>query len=153
MGGGALIDGGIHFIDTLLNLGGDYERACGVSYRSVSGIEGEDTTFGIFKFKNGATGLIIYSWGFKNPPRTPAFEVYGDNGSIVENPDTRVKGRVYGDVVFNGEAIQLPRVNVVRLEIEGFLKAVESNGPVPMPPEKAVRDLKSVLDIYNNQCI
>ena len=153
MGGGALIDGGIHFIDTLLNLGGDYERACGVSYRSVSGIEGEDTTLGIFKFENGATGLIIYSWGFKNPSRTPAFEVYGDNGSIVENPDTRVKGRVYGDVVFNGEAIQLPRVNVVKLEIESFLKAVESNEPVPMPPEKAIRDLKAVLDIYNNQCI
>lgn len=157
MGGGAFIDGGIHFVDTLLNLGGEYEAICGVSYRTISGIEGEDTTVGLFKFRNGARGLIIYSWGMKNSPSTPAFEVYGEGGSILEDPLSRrennMYGRVYGDLIFNGEKIYLPKVNVVKAEIEGFVKAVERNEQVPMPPELAIRDLKAVLEVYSNQCL
>ncbi len=157
MGGGAFIDGGIHFVDTLLNIGGDYDKACGVSYRTISGIEGEDTTVGIFRFKNGARGFIMYSWGMMNPPSVPAFEVYGENGSLIEDPVSRrvnvTYGRVYGDLLFNGEPISLPKVNVVKAELEGFIKAVEEDKPVPMPPEVALRDLKAVLDVYNNQCI
>ncbi|MFP3239391.1 MAG: gfo/Idh/MocA family oxidoreductase, partial [Caldivirga sp.] len=131
--------------------------ACGVSYRTISGIEGEDTTVGIFRFKNGARGFIMYSWGMMNPPSVPAFEVYGENGSLIEDPVSRrvnvTYGRVYGDLLFNGKPISLPKVNVVKAELEGFIKAVEEDKPVPMPPEVALRDLKAVLDVYNNQCI
>lgn len=157
MGGGAFIDGGIHFVDTLLNLGGEYEYACGVSYRTISGIEGEDTTIGVFKFRSGARGLILYSWGMINSPNVPAFEVYGEAGSIIEDPVSRRinanYGRVYGDLLINGKVISLPKVNVVKVELEGFIRAVEEGKPVPMPPELALRDLRAVLDVYGNQCI
>jgi hypothetical protein len=56
-------------------------------------------------------------------------------------------------LLFNGKPISLPKVNVVKAELEGFIKAVEEDKPVPMPPEVALRDLKAVLDVYNNQCI
>jgi predicted dehydrogenase len=92
-----------------------------------------------------------------NPPSVPAFEVYGENGSLIEDPVSRrvnvTYGRVYGDLLFNGKPISLPKVNVVKAELEGFIKAVEEDKPVPMPPEVALRDLKAVLDVYNNQCI
>ncbi len=156
MGGGAFIDGGIHFVDTLLNIGGEYNHACGLSYRTISGIEGEDTTIGLFTFKNGARGLVMYSWGMMHSPNVPSFEVYGENGSVIEDAYSRrinaTYGRVYGDLLFNGKSVSLPKVNVVKLELEGFIKAVEKDKPVPMPPELALRDLKAVLDVYGNTC-
>lgn len=54
MGGGALIDGGVHFIDTLLNLGGEYEDVKAYCGKYFSGLEGEDTSLATFKFKSGA---------------------------------------------------------------------------------------------------
>ncbi|ABW01496.1 Gfo/Idh/MocA family protein [Caldivirga maquilingensis] len=157
MGGGAFIDGGIHFVDTLLNIGGEYNHACGLSYRTISGIEGEDTTIGLFRFRNGARGLIMYSWGMMHSLNVPSIEVYGEGGSIIEDPSTRRinvnYGRVYGDLLFNGKAINLPKVNVVKAELEGFIKSIEEDKPVPMPPEVALRDLKAVLEVYGNQCL
>jgi len=41
----------------------------------------------------------------------------------------------------------------MRMSTHPLPKAVEEDKPVPMPPEVALRDLKAVLDVYNNQCI
>ncbi|AOL16502.1 dehydrogenase [Sulfolobus sp. A20] len=148
MGGGAFIDGGVHFIDTLLNLGGDYEKALGLCNNYFSGIEGEDTTIALFKFKNNALGTILYSWSVPKPPKVPGFEIHGENGSIIEDPNTRINRKPFGDLVFNGEVVKVDQVNPIEEEIKGFIKAVENNEPVPMPPEIALRDLKAVLDVY-----
>ncbi|AAK43115.1 Gfo/Idh/MocA family protein [Saccharolobus solfataricus] len=154
MGGGALIDGGVHFIDTLLNLGGEYESVRGVCGKYFSGIEGEDLTLATLRFRKGHLGLLMYSWTTPNPPKVPAFEIYGENGSIIEDPNTRVMGKAYGDLILNvdgkEERIEVEKVNPIEEEIRGFVKAVKNNTEVPMPPEIALRDLKAVLDIYKS---
>ncbi|WP_338598874.1 Gfo/Idh/MocA family oxidoreductase [Sulfolobus tengchongensis] len=154
MGGGALIDGGVHFIDTLLNLGGEYEYVKASCGRYFSGIEGEDTTLATFKFKNGALGLLMYSWSIINPPKVPAFEIYGERGSLVEDPNSRVMGKPYGDLILSigekGERIEVEKVSPIETEIREFVNAVKNDSNVPMPPEIALRDLRAVLDIYHS---
>ncbi|MGC8606562.1 MAG: Gfo/Idh/MocA family protein [Vulcanisaeta sp.] len=154
MGGGALIDGGIHYIDTLLNLGGDYTGVKSICTCGFAGLEGEDTSVSIFKFKNGAVGTLLYSWSSPGGDRAPAFEVYGERGFIMEDPDSRVPGKPYGDLVISidekREKVIVEKVNVIEREIELFIQSVINNADVPMPPEIALRDLRAVLDAYKD---
>ena len=72
MGGGALIDGGVHFVNTLLNFGGEYVEVKAYAYRAFVQMEGDDTSMALFKFKSGAYGLFFYSWAYPNPPLLPS---------------------------------------------------------------------------------
>ena len=155
MGGGSLIDGGIHFIDTLLNFGGDYDSIDGISRHGGSALQGEDTTTAMFRFKNGSTGLFFYTWAYRNPPVLPAFEVIGDNGSLYEDPASRTEWgidtanrTVYGDLILNGKKLNIKKYDVYEKEMGEFVKSVENDTQVPFPPEIALRDLKAVLEIY-----
>jgi predicted dehydrogenase len=152
MGGGALIDGGIHYVDTLLNLGGEYTEVKGMCKSTFSGLEGEDTSESIFTF-NGFLGVLIYSWATKGD-NFPHFEIYGEKGSIIEDYSSRTQGKPYGDLIVNSEGkkeiVKIKKVNVVKEEIKGFLNSVIQNKEVPMDPEIALRDLKAVRDIYKS---
>jgi predicted dehydrogenase len=154
MGGGALIDGGIHFIETLLDLGGEYSDMDSRVYKGEALIEGEDNTVALIKFKSGATGMFYYSWNYISPPNVPAYEVIGTKGSIYEfrgtgghtshdHPNT-----AFGVPVLNGRIQKIEEVDVFDAEISGFLKAVEKKEDVPYSPELAYRDLEAVLRIY-----
>ena len=152
MGGGALIDGGIHYVDTLLNLGGDYTEVKSVCAHGFSGIEGEDISASIFRFTSGAVGVLLYSWSTPSGNVAPVFEIYGERGFIIEDPGSRIPGKPYGDLVINidgkQERVTVEKVNTVEREIELFLQSITNNTEVPMPPEVAIRDLKAVLDAY-----
>ena len=155
MGGGALIDGGIHFLDTLLNFGGNYESIHGKSIHGGSILNGEDNTAALFKFESGTYGLFFYSWSYRNPPELPAFEIIGEKGSIYEDVKSRTSWEVgtpvrtvYGDLILNGEKANVKKYDVYTAEIMEFADSVKNNTEVPFPPELALRDLKAVLDIY-----
>lgn len=154
MGGGALIDGGIHYVDTLLNLGGDYTEVKSVCAHGFAGLEGEDISASIFRFRSGAVGVLLYSWSSPGGDRAPAFEIYGEHGFITEDPGSRVPGKPYGDLLMSIDGKQdevvIEKVNTVEREIELFIQSVLNNTDVPMPPEIALRDLKAVLDAYKS---
>ena len=127
MGGGALIDGGIHFLDTLLNFGGNYESIHGKSIHGGSILNGEDNTAALFKFENGTYGLFFYSWSYGNPPELPAFEIIGEKGSIYEDVKSRTSWEVgtpvrtvYGDLILNGENANVKKYDVYTAEIMEF---------------------------------
>ena len=156
MGGGALIDGGIHFVDAILNIGGEYEKIRGFSYHGGSRIEGDDTSMALFSFTSGAHGLLFYSWSYDHPPEVPAFEFIGTGGSIYEDRGTapgvgfrNVDGKRYafGAPVLNGKRQEMQFQDVFDLEISSFVEAVEKNLPVPNPTEGSVKDLRAVLEI------
>lgn len=157
MGGGALIDGGIHYIETLLDIGGDYRKIDSYSYHGGSSLEGEDTTVALFHFTSGSHGIFFYSWAYRNFPRLPSYEIMGDEGSIYEDVQSRpvedfksMTGLryVYGDPVLNGEKVEIQRDDVFNLEIKGFIDSVENNTEVPYSHNNAIRNLRSILDIY-----
>jgi len=156
MGGGALIDGGIHYIETLLDLGGDYDSVEGRSIHGGSSLEGEDTTHAFFNFRNGATGIFFYTWAYQNAPVIPGFEVIGESGSMYEDVNGRSledfkfpsRKTAYGDLILNGQKIPVEKYDVFEKEISEFSRAVENNTEVPYPPENALRNLRAVEDIY-----
>jgi predicted dehydrogenase len=153
MGGGALIDGGIHYVDTLLNLGGEYKRIEGLCKSTFAGLEGEDTTEAIFDF-GGFLGTLIYSWATESR-YFPRFEIYGEHGSIVEDYKSRTSEKPYGNLILqlNGdetETIEVKKVNTVEEEIKGFLQSLIEGKNVPMNPTLALRDLKAVINIYRS---
>ncbi len=156
MGGGALIDGGIHYVDTMLNLGGPYHTVTARSVHGGSSLQGEDNTVAMFTFRNGATGILYYSWAYRNPPLIPGLEIIGSDGSIYEDPATRshedfkVPSRTtaFGDLVMNGKRMGIPKYDVFQREFDSFIEAVKKDTDVPFSPELANRDLSAVLDIY-----
>ena len=153
MGGGALIDGGIHFIEALLDLGGEYEDIISRVYKGKSSIEGEDNTVSLIKFRSGATGIFYYSWNYISSPEVPSFEVIGTEGSIYEFRGAREPDQprtAFGLPVLNGKIQKIKEVDVFDAEISGFLRAIERDEEVPYSPELAYRNLSTVLEMYRN---
>jgi len=152
MGGGALIDGGVHFVDTLLQFGGQYEEVKAYVHNGAGAIEGEDTTLAIFQFQGGAHGFLFYSWAYPNPPLLPRFEVVGDGGSIVDDVWDRPKGRMapYGPILVNGRRVEIEDEDLYQLIFSQFLKAIQEDSEVPFSPHEAAYDLKATLDIYSS---
>ncbi|MEM0156294.1 MAG: Gfo/Idh/MocA family oxidoreductase [Thermoplasmataceae archaeon] len=159
MGGGALIDGGIHYVETILDLGGDYHNVSGKSVHGGSTLEGEDTTYALFDFTSGATGILFYSWAYQYPPILPGFEIIGAEGSIYEDvggrslEDFKFPSRktAYGDLIFNGQKLEIEKYDVFVKEISEFAKSVELDTDVPYPPQNALRNLRVVEKIYGSK--
>ncbi len=157
MGGGALIDGGIHFVNTMLNLGGEYDSITSKVY-SATGNGMEDTSISIFDFSSGAKGLLFYSWAYPGVLKAPGYEIAGTEGLILEDIGTRPQGgfralrgmRAFGDPIVNNRLVQIGEFDVFREEMKGFMGSIEADTEVPFPPELAARDLKAVLEIYRN---
>lgn len=79
-GGGVLLDLGVHCIDILRYLLGEYEKVNGVNFdTSCIKMEDEDNCNVLFRFKNGASGFISVSW-CNEPLET--IEIYGTKGFI-----------------------------------------------------------------------
>ena len=157
MGGGALIDGGVHYIEAMLDLGGAYTEVKAFSYRGGKAIEGEDSTMALFSFRNGAHGLFYYTWAYKNAPQLPAYEIVGSEGSIYEDLESKPMmdfktqkspRHVFGYPVLNGEVSKVKVIDVFDREISEFIKAVERDAKVPYHPESALRNLEAVMKIY-----
>lgn len=159
MGGGALIDGGIHFVDTLLNFGGEYRDVKAYTSKGLSSIEESDTAMSLFAFRNGALGFLYYCWSYPHSPRVPGFEIVGSDGTIIEDVTTKPKAdfrfmggkrHAFGLPTLNGKKVELEIQDVFDAEIGQFLKSVREDTPVPMDPALCLRDLKAVKDIYTS---
>jgi predicted dehydrogenase len=149
MGGGALIDGGIHYLEAFLNMGGEYGSIYSMKYKGNCNIQGEDTSSALFSFKSGAKGIFFYSWAYKFAPALPAYEIIGTDGSIYDsNVRSKHVRTAFGKPVLNGHIQDIDEVDVIDQEIYGFVKSVENDEPVPYPLDNAIRNLKAVISIY-----
>ena len=84
MGGGPLIDGGIHWVNVLLTLGGSPVTAVS-AYEPPTTLEncpGEDSIVITTQFQGGAVGILTYSWGIRGSFPIRFFSVHGSEGSI-----------------------------------------------------------------------
>ena len=82
-GGGALIDGGIHVVDHLVNLGGMPFQVYARTLPSVSPeMEGEDGIAMEVEFQDGLIGFINFSIGNTVSPRKAEIVVTGSQGRI-----------------------------------------------------------------------
>ncbi|PYB68515.1 gfo/Idh/MocA family oxidoreductase [Thermoplasma sp. Kam2015] len=153
MMGGSLIDGGVHFLELFLDFGGEWKDISCHNYKGGTSLEGEDNTAALFTFRNGAYGIFYYSWSYQDPPRLPAYEVIGTDGSIYEMAGSSLMKpdeirTVLNPPVLNGTMLNVEWKDVYESEIGGFIESVEKDIDVPYPPENALRNLDVVLEMY-----
>lgn len=89
-GGGALMNQGIHGIDSLLYVMGDVKCVSGYAKTLVHSIEVEDTCSAVLEFKNGALGIIQGTTSVY-PGYARRLEVSGDQGTIALEEDSVVR--------------------------------------------------------------
>ena len=90
-GGGRLIDGGVHYIDIMLNLAGFPESLYAVieEPKVLPGHEGEDGVLITARLPNGVTDLVHYSGGTSVSEPFDWVRVTGTRGVISFAPDDR----------------------------------------------------------------
>ncbi|UCC79138.1 MAG: Gfo/Idh/MocA family oxidoreductase [Candidatus Zixiibacteriota bacterium] len=85
MGGGALLEGGVHWINLICNLGGEVNEVLALRPRNENPLVApfEDTLQLLIKFSSGVVGNMLHSWNLVN--RTGGLQmskIYCANGNI-----------------------------------------------------------------------
>lgn len=147
MGGGALIDGGIHKVTVLRMLGGEPEWvAAAMPSKVFPEMEGEEAVSLLTGFRGGAIGTLMYSWTVKGRPEEQTALVLGSEGHMAFNfygvavrvvsATTSRTVRLYGDTA-GMDAMH-----------QAFLNLITMGSPVPTGPQQAAGDLAFVLAAY-----
>ncbi len=149
MGGGLLIDGGIHYLHLVREWAGPVDEV--VAYappNALSAVEGEDTIFLLLRFRSGAVATLVNSIAAPGLPRLQWTWLTGTEGSIGVDHRGRalwVRGR------------GRPRMRVFLRDRRGlvaqlaeFVAAVREGRPPVLPPESARADLALVLAAYRS---
>ncbi|MDB4866386.1 MAG: oxidoreductase [Cohnella sp.] len=79
--GGALMNQGIHSIDTMLWLAGEVDHVFAKTATQTHRMEAEDLGLALIQFKNGAYGTLMASTSTK-PGFLPTINLYGEFGTI-----------------------------------------------------------------------
>jgi UDP-N-acetyl-2-amino-2-deoxyglucuronate dehydrogenase len=148
-GGGALIDGGIHYVHALRWWGGDVRRV--VALRpppTLSEFEGEDAISLLAVLESGAVGILSNSLAAPGIPRLQWSTVTGTRAScFVDN-----RGRF---VLVRGE--RYPRLRLFRRDIRGhetmlahLHHAIDTESPPESDGPSGRRDLAIVLAAYRS---
>lgn len=148
-GGGSFIDGGIHFVDIMLHLGGFPERIYAAYPPKVHrDSEGEDGIVMMADLPGGCVGVINFSRATSLRRQRVSVEVSGSHGYIefepyggaIEYEDTKVR-----------RTVRLPSAGRGLREMLLEFKSAIRDGRQPlMSGEEAARDLAIVLAAYQS---
>jgi UDP-N-acetyl-2-amino-2-deoxyglucuronate dehydrogenase len=149
MGGGALIDGGIHYVDNLRYWGGPVRRVFALAPpKTIAAMEGEDAIGVLAELEGGAVGVLVNSLGTPGVPRMQWSMACGTGGTCFAGN----RGRV---VMVRGRGRS--RVRVFLRDHRGheamlaeFLRAVTTGAPPEMDGGEGRRDLAVVLAVYRS---
>jgi len=86
-GGGALIDGGIHYVNLLRQCGGEVAEVYALRPpQTIAEMEGEDSVCLLVRLRSGAVGVLVNSIGTPGTARTQCASVSGTEGTLlIEN--------------------------------------------------------------------
>lgn len=153
-GGGHLMDGAIHFVDVLRQLGGEITgvHAMTTQYRPELGAESEDTAALNFRFEGGHFGQLFASHASRGRGASPVVTVFGTEGCISVEPFDGV-----GSVVLfphEGEReILLAEHNWQKTfdnEVSHFLDVMRDDVPLYSTPEDGRENIRVVLAAYES---
>jgi predicted dehydrogenase len=147
MGGGALMDAGIHKIAALRMLAGDPQQVSAVSPPKLfPEMEGEEAVSLWARFPGGAIATLTYSWAALGEPGTQHVLILGDQGHIEFD--------LYGDSLQTWTEARQETLtfssdfNGISATLAGFLDLIVHDTPVLISPEEAIGDLRFVLTAY-----
>jgi predicted dehydrogenase len=147
-GGGALFEGGIHWIDLVAHLGPRVRTIRG--FRSGNGGAPERSMLVVVEYDGGAVGTLAHSWEIPSPLRGLRLSrIHGTAGSIVFESNglfVLVSGR-RRRIAFPG----LADIAGYRAMFRDFIEALASGRPPVMTLERARRDLELVEAAYRDR--
>jgi predicted dehydrogenase/flavin reductase (DIM6/NTAB) family NADH-FMN oxidoreductase RutF len=174
MGGGVLMDFGVHYVRSLRLLMGEPDRAFASKAMQIdTKIAGDDSVQVFFSSKVGWEGHMLLSWSSLRG-HVPDIIVSGDSGSLHLWPGTNFidyypvappllpRLLSYVRPYWLQEKLMRPQFGRVRVklsdkegsgylgEMKEFLAAVADNRPPLSPPEDGRRDLEIVLSAYQS---
>lgn len=149
-GGGRFIDGGIHYVDVLRNLGGHPEQVYAACHapKIVPGIEGEDGITVTARFAGGLTGLIQYSGGTPIQRKWDEVRATGTRGQLqfgVFGNEVRLETPT-GAQVFPVE----PAFRGVRRMLREFYDSITEEREPIMSGQEGLNDLAVVLASFQS---
>lgn len=141
-GGGPLMDMGVHAIDLLIMILGRISEVAAYSDTLVHHFAVEDSVTALFKFANGAQGILETYMSVPNFEGRRLIEIYGSEGSLVaENTIFQLpSGHLWhyekrdgGTTNATPAAIPFDQENMYWNEIRQFTEAVVGKTPAPIP--------------------
>jgi len=157
-GGGPLIDLGVHMLDLILYLIGDFdaESVYGVTYTKVANTDVEDIATAIIRLKSGTSVHLMATWECFAPNLYEHNEIqylrlYGTEGGAVLHPlriHKRIKGRL-ADMVINIRPEEGGKNSRDR-EIEHFIDCIKNDKTPISSGEQGVKVMKILDAIYKS---
>jgi predicted dehydrogenase len=159
-GGGALINQAVHQVDVLLWLVGPVREVYGLwQLGSLHKIQSEDVVTAMFRYANGAQGVIQASTAFW-PGYSERIEIHGTKGTAVLTGDKLTKWDVQDDSgdpapveseVASGasDPMAIPTLPLERQFLD-FGNAISAGRPPSITGEDGYRALEFVLSVYRS---
>lgn len=149
MGGGALIDGGIHKISVMRMLAGDPERVSAVVPPKVfPEMEGEEAVSLWATFPGGVVGSLDFTWAAPGES--------GISNCLLTGPDGHISFDFFGNFIELGSAGGKQTVVVGDYEqgmggmLDAFVEYIQKGVEPATTAEVATRDLAVVLAAYES---
>lgn len=147
-GGGALFEGGIHWINFMANLGFTVKQIKG--FRPESHSEIERSHLVSIKYKEGPVGVLAYSWEVPSMFKGLRISrIYGKEGSITFESNglfILVRGRVKRFIM-----PELSDISGYKAMFKDFLQAIRNNSQPLFRLELAKRDLQYLEAINGSE--
>jgi predicted dehydrogenase len=176
MGGGVLIDVGVHYVDVLRFWFGEPDRAWATYPPHLQEhFEGEDGVVAVLRFRSGPVATIMLSWSSHRSREAPQIEVSGELGSLdlrFDRPHLlhhaplppshwshsmrgvlpwRVASRISQWLPRDSQRrIHVPNRDLIGSEavIADFIEAVTQRRAPAVPGAEGLQDLRVVLAAY-----
>jgi len=145
--GGALFEGGIHWVSFMANLGLEVTDVSG--FRPGSGEGLDKTMVAVFQYAEGAVGTLYYSWEIGSPMRGLRLSsIYGTAGAI-----TFETNGIFLAVRGKRKRLAMPRPRDLLgygAMFEDFFRAIRTGERAAFELDAARRDLELVERIYRS---
>jgi len=151
MGGGALLEGGIHWVNLLASIGGEVTEVVAAQPRGTHELVAplEDSLELLVKFENGSVGKMLHSWHSVNRiGGLGRSKVYGTEGNIAFESNG-----IFALVLGKRKRLRLPGffdIMGYRAMLNHFIECVIENKPPSMSLTVARRDIQIVLAAYRS---
>jgi predicted dehydrogenase len=143
VGGGVVIDSGIHYVDLMRWLLGEVEAVVAFTNHLIRlEITGEDTGCILFRHRSGAISVLALTWAVRHTGEEFLFKVYGSEGTLACSTCLTL----YKEG--GARRIEVKSRDSFTAEIEHFINCVEKDETPLVTGEEARRDLELVLATY-----
>jgi predicted dehydrogenase len=151
MGGGALLEGGVHWVNLLASIGGEVTEVVAAQPRGTHDLVAplEDSLELLVKFGNGSVGKMLHSWHSVNRiGGLGRSKLYGTEGNIAFESNG-----IFVLVLGKRKRLRFPGffdIMGYRAMLAHFIECVAENKPPSMSLAVALRDMQIVFAAYRS---